>query len=105
MSCQPRVKVTSCLFTKLSGTYNRYITCVLILSAGLIYKIFIDSRKLKGVYKLMFYLAIVKKKYCVTVTLGWQDSNSQSLFCCLRSCLFIFLGGLYCNMDPDQNAP
>ena len=26
--------VTSCLFTKLSGTYNRYITCVLILSTS-----------------------------------------------------------------------
>ena len=34
LSCQPSVTVTSFLFTKLSGTNNRWITCVLILSAG-----------------------------------------------------------------------
>ena len=32
LSCQPRVTVTSCFVTKLSGTKN--ITCVLILSSG-----------------------------------------------------------------------
>ena len=34
LSCQPRVTVTSCLGCKVISDYNRYITCVLILSAG-----------------------------------------------------------------------
>ena len=36
LSCQPRVTVTSCFVIKFSGTHNRSITSVLILSADLI---------------------------------------------------------------------
>ena len=63
LSCQPGVTVTLRLFARLSGTSNRYVTCVLILSTGK--DLYTRDQWIPigsgGVYKLMFYLAIVDK--------------------------------------------
>ena len=63
LSCQLRVTVASCFVYRVIRYYNRYITCVLILSAEKhLYTSDLWIRVWSsGVYKLMFYLTIVNK--------------------------------------------
>ena len=69
-SCQPRVTVTSCfVYTVIRDVGSMDHFCIDYYTSDT--SIRISS---SGVYKLIFYLTIVKK-HDVTVTLGWQDNS------------------------------
>ena len=65
-SCQPRVTVTSYLITWLSGTYNRYVTCVLIpiRRIWLIHMWPIDSHMIKWSVHVNGLPTIINKTWC-----------------------------------------